>query len=106
MLRDRGELTAGDIATAFPKISRPAVSRHLRVLRESGLVSARQEGRKWIYRLEPRALANLYRGWLESFASVWEASLQRLKARVEADQSERHTRRQRKRPSRNPHPRE
>lgn len=106
MLRDRGELTAGDIATAFPRISRPAVSRHLRVLREAGLVSARQKGREWIYRLEPRALANLYRGWLESFASMWEASLQRLKARVEADQPERHTRRQRKKPSRKPHPRE
>lgn len=107
LLRDRGDLTAGDIAAAFPHISRPAVSRHLRVLRTARLVTARQAGREWIYRLEPAALEALYRGWLESFAPIWEASLQRLKARVESGTTgERQTRRQRKQPSRKPRPRE
>jgi DNA-binding transcriptional ArsR family regulator len=45
-----------DIAAAMP-VSRPAVSQHLRVLRESGLASERREGRRRLYRLEPAGLA-------------------------------------------------
>jgi DNA-binding transcriptional ArsR family regulator len=57
MLRDR-TATAGAIAGAFP-VSRPAVSRHLRVLREAGLVCDVQCGREREYRLEVGALAEL-----------------------------------------------
>ena len=88
VLRDRGERTAGELAAAFPAISRPAVSRHLRVLREAGIVAARQSGREWIYDLRAEALAEVYRGWLESFAPMWESALQRLKERVEAGDAE------------------
>ncbi|ANW22329.1 metalloregulator ArsR/SmtB family transcription factor [Streptomyces clavuligerus] len=51
-------LTAGEIARHFP-ISRPAISRHLRVLRESGLVRDELAGTRRLYRLEPAALAEL-----------------------------------------------
>nr|WP_006345105.1 metalloregulator ArsR/SmtB family transcription factor [Streptomyces sp. SID5473]EIF94020.1 transcriptional regulator [Streptomyces tsukubensis NRRL18488] len=51
-------LTAGEIARHFP-ISRPAISRHLRVLRESGLVHDELTGTRRLYRLDPAALAEL-----------------------------------------------
>ncbi|GAA4783552.1 metalloregulator ArsR/SmtB family transcription factor [Actinomycetospora chlora] len=60
-----GEVGAGEIAEAFP-ISRPAISRHLRVLRESGLVTSRVAGQHRIYALDRRPLAELD-AWLERF---------------------------------------
>lgn len=60
-----GELGAGEIASAFP-ISRPAVSRHLRVLRESGLVTSRVRGQERVYALDRAPLAELDR-WLDRF---------------------------------------
>jgi DNA-binding transcriptional ArsR family regulator len=83
LLRDRESMTAGEIAAHFPRVSRPAVSKHLGVLRAAKLVQAREEGREWHYRLDARPLAEMYRDWLESFAPAWEASLRRLKERVE-----------------------
>src|SRR5256885_6370756 len=53
-----GERTAGEIAEQFP-VSRPAVSRHLRVLRETGLVRVRGEGQRRVYTLETRPLEAL-----------------------------------------------
>ena len=84
LLRRHETRTAGEIALAFGEISRPAVSRHLRILREAGLVRATQEGREWHYRLEASALREVYAGWLARFAPLWERSLERLKRRVEA----------------------
>lgn len=83
ILRDRGSLPAGELAAAFPAISRPAVSRHLRVLRESGLVVATQSGREWRYALGEQAIAELHRSWDELFAPMWDRALQQLKSRVE-----------------------
>ncbi|PVZ10991.1 ArsR/SmtB family transcription factor [Actinomycetospora cinnamomea] len=60
-----GEVGAGEIAAAFP-ISRPAISRHLRVLREAGLVRSRVAGQQRIYALDRRPLAELD-AWLERF---------------------------------------
>lgn len=83
MLRD-APLGAGAIASAF-RVSRPAVSRHLRVLREAGLVVDEAQGRERIYRLElgPLAaveafLAELRRGP----AAVWERRLMALETEV------------------------
>jgi DNA-binding transcriptional ArsR family regulator len=90
LLRKRGVATAGEIAEAFPGISRPAVSRHLRVLRESGIVVAEQAGREWRYRIDARALASHYRDFFERFAPMWEDTLQRLKQQVEAAKEEEH----------------
>ncbi|MEJ2888908.1 ArsR/SmtB family transcription factor [Actinomycetospora aeridis] len=60
-----GEVGAGEIAEAFP-VSRPAISRHLRVLREAGLVTSRAAGQHRIYALDRRPLAELD-AWLERF---------------------------------------
>ncbi|MCH8065671.1 MAG: helix-turn-helix transcriptional regulator [Chloroflexi bacterium] len=74
LLRDRETLSAGEIAAQFPHISRAAVSKHLRVLRQSRLVKAREQGRQRLYRLDPLPLAALYHDWLGSFAPVLSVS--------------------------------
>ena len=63
------ELPAGDIAGAFA-VSRPAISRHLRVLREAGVLAARGDGQRRLYRLEPKALDELDQ-WIEKTRSFW-----------------------------------
>jgi len=73
LVRDR-EVPAGELADAFP-VSRPAVSRHLRVLREAGLVRERREGRLRLYRANPAPLAEL-REWLERY---WDDRLDALR---------------------------
>jgi DNA-binding transcriptional ArsR family regulator len=65
----RGELAAGELAERFP-VSRPAVSRHLRVLREAGLVRVRAEGKRRLYALDPAPLAELD-DWLEQYRDLW-----------------------------------
>ncbi|MBI5284647.1 MAG: winged helix-turn-helix transcriptional regulator [Chloroflexi bacterium] len=91
LLRRRETRTAGELAAAFPRISRPAVSRHLRVLREAGFVMAEEAGRERRYRLNAAALARMHRDWFARFTPLWEASLAQLKQRAEA--SERRTKR-------------
>lgn len=80
LVRDE-ELPAGEIASEF-EVTRPAVSQHLKVLREAGLVSERRDGTRRLYRARPEALAEL-RSFLEEF---WDTRLQRLKTEVELDQ--------------------
>src|SRR3954452_22542974 len=65
----RGELAAGELAERFA-VSRPAISRHLRVLREAGLVRVRTDGRRRLYALDPRPLADLD-DWLEQYRDLW-----------------------------------
>ena len=69
LVRSR-ERSVGDIAERLP-VSRPAVSQHLRVLREAGLVRDRREGTRRLYRVDPEGLAAA-RGYLERF---WDARL-------------------------------
>jgi DNA-binding transcriptional ArsR family regulator len=64
LVRDE-ELPAGTLAAQFD-VSRPAVSRHLRVLREAGLVVERRDGRQRLYRANPEPLAELRR-WLDDY---------------------------------------
>jgi DNA-binding transcriptional ArsR family regulator len=64
-----GEFAAGQLAERFP-VSRPAISRHLRVLREAGLVRVRTEGRRRLYVLDARPLAALDE-WLEPYRDLW-----------------------------------
>ena len=75
LLADR-ERSAGDIAREFP-VSRPAVSRHLRVLREHGLVRVREEAQRRVYALEPAPLAELD-AWLARYRSFWAQRLDAL----------------------------
>ncbi len=84
VLRDREMMTAGEIAGLFPRVSRVSVSKHLKVLREVRLVSARERGREWHYRLEWQRLAAI-EAWLQSFVPYWEESLARLKERAERE---------------------
>jgi DNA-binding transcriptional ArsR family regulator len=79
LVRD-GERAAGEIAGAFA-ISRPAVSRHLRVLREAGLVRERRDGRLRLYRADPAPLGEL-RSWLDAY---WSGRLAALKALAEEE---------------------
>ena len=83
LLRERGALRAGDLAAWFPQISRPAVSKHVRVLREAGLVVERPEGRERWYALNPVPLQEVF-DWLQFYESLWRDRLARLKEKVEA----------------------
>jgi DNA-binding transcriptional ArsR family regulator len=71
-LRD-GELSAGDLG-AHVRISQPSLSQHLRVLREAGLVAARRDGRRRLYRLEPAAL-RIVREWIAEYEAYWDDRL-------------------------------
>lgn len=63
-----GPLSVNRLAEAFP-VSRPAISKHLRYLREAGLVSEERQGRRRIYRLQAQALSEV-RGWVDGFAAA------------------------------------
>ena len=73
-----GPRPVGEIAAALP-VSRPAVSQHLRVLKEAGLVTERKEGTRRIYGVEQKAIADL-RVYFDSF---WEQALAGYKAAAE-----------------------
>lgn len=79
ILRDH-PATAGELANALP-IARPGVSRHLRVLREAGLVDVRQEAQRRIYTLRPAALAEVD-AWLEDYRALWRNRLDALHTEV------------------------
>jgi DNA-binding transcriptional ArsR family regulator len=72
--------TAGELADALP-IARPGVSRHLRVLREAGLVEVRQEAQRRIYTLRPEALVEVDE-WLESYRVLWQNRLDALHTEI------------------------
>jgi DNA-binding transcriptional ArsR family regulator len=79
----RGSQPAGQIAGAFP-ISRPAISKHLRLLRRAHLVREHREGRYRFYELNPEPLRAVH-SWIEQYRSFWTNSLSNLKAFVEAE---------------------
>jgi DNA-binding transcriptional ArsR family regulator len=79
----RGSQPAGEIAAAFP-ISRPAISKHLRLLRRAHLVREHREGRHRVYQLNPEALRAVD-SWLEHYRSFWTMNLSNLKTFVEAE---------------------
>jgi DNA-binding transcriptional ArsR family regulator len=80
LVRD-GELSAGEISTHFD-VTRPAVSQHLRVLKDAGLVVERRDGTRRMYRARPQGLADL-RSFLEDY---WGEGLQRLRFEAERDE--------------------
>jgi DNA-binding transcriptional ArsR family regulator len=82
-LRDT-ELSAGEIASRF-EVTRPAISQHLAVLRDAGLVNERREGTRRIYSARPEGLSEL-REFLEGF---WSDRLERLKLAAELEQQRR-----------------
>src|ERR687898_3137209 len=87
LVRD-GELSAGEIASHFD-VTRPAVSQHLNVLKEAGLVSERRNGTRRLYRARPEGLADL-KAFLEDF---WNVRLDALKREAEEEEKKKHGRR-------------
>jgi DNA-binding transcriptional ArsR family regulator len=73
-----GPRAVGEIARGMP-VSRPAVSQHLKVLKEAGLVTDRADGTRRVYYLDPKGLAAL-RAWLDQF---WDQALTAFQAEVE-----------------------
>ena len=83
LLRE-GERPAGELVEALA-ISQPGVSKHLRLLREAGLVSARAEGQRRLYRLEPTGLAQL-EAWLTPYRRFWAERFAALEDHLEREQ--------------------
>ncbi len=79
ILRDH-PATAGELADALP-IARPGVSRHLRVLREAGLVDVRREAQRRIYSLRPEPLAEVD-AWLGDYRALWQSRLDALHTEI------------------------
>jgi DNA-binding transcriptional ArsR family regulator len=78
-----GSRPAGQIARAFP-VSRPAISKHLRLLRRAHLVRERREGRHRFYQLNPKPLKAVD-SWLEQYRVFWRGNLASLKNFVETE---------------------
>jgi len=76
-----GESPFGDLADQF-EMSRPAVSQHLKVLREAGLVAVRKDAQRRIYRLNPEGLGELDR-WLDRVKRFWGPRLDDLERALE-----------------------
>jgi DNA-binding transcriptional ArsR family regulator len=86
LVRD-GELSAGEIASHFD-VTRPAISQHLNVLKEAGLVTERRNGTRRLYLARPEGLAEL-KGFLEEF---WDLRLDALKREAEKEEKKKHGR--------------
>jgi DNA-binding transcriptional ArsR family regulator len=87
LVRD-DELSAGEIASHFD-VTRPAVSQHLNVLKEAGLVSERRNGTRRLYRARPEGFVEI-KDFLEEF---WDVRLEALKREAEKEERKKHGRR-------------
>jgi DNA-binding transcriptional ArsR family regulator len=82
LLLDRGELPVGEVVTAL-EIGQPAVSKHLRILREAGLVEVRADGRRRLYRACPEPLRAIDE-WLIPYRRAWTHRLDAIGDRLDA----------------------
>jgi DNA-binding transcriptional ArsR family regulator len=80
LLRE-GELPVGELAARL-RMSQPAASKHLKVLREAGLVDVRVDAQRRLYRIQPGPLAELD-AWLAPYRTLWNASLDRLEEHLD-----------------------
>jgi len=78
-LLSRRERAAGELGRAFPQVSQPGMSRHLRILRETGLVRVRKQDRHRVYSLHWEGLAPV-EAWIAKYRGFWEAELDSLEA--------------------------
>src|SRR5256885_538212 len=81
LLRD-GERPVGDLVDSL-RLTQPAVSKHLRVLRDAGLVEVRPDAQRRLYRLRPEPLAELD-AWLEPYRRLWRTSLDQLERHLDS----------------------
>lgn len=79
-----GERPAGALVAAFPSLTQPSISRHLKVLRDVGLVGVRAEAQRRVYVLEPRGLAEVD-VWLERYRRYWSDHLDALERHLGDD---------------------
>jgi len=82
-LLTRRERAAGELGRAFPQISQPGMSRHLRVLREAGLVRVRRERQHRFYSLRTERLAEVD-AWISKYRGFWETELDSLESYLES----------------------
>ena len=80
------ERPVGDIAKSL-RLEQPSVSKHLRVLKDVGLVHARREGRRMLYRTNVEAIRPLHE-WTSTFERYWAQQLNRIKMRAERTEKE------------------
>jgi DNA-binding transcriptional ArsR family regulator len=78
-----GERSAGDLVTAL-RMSQPAVSKHLKVLREAGFAEVRIDAQRRLYRLRPEPLAEMD-AWLEPFRRFWAMKLDKLERYLDTE---------------------
>lgn len=78
-----GPRSVGEVAHGLP-VSRPAVSQHLKILKEAGLVTGHADGTRRVYQIDPKGLGQI-RAWFDQF---WEGVLLAFKAEVERDEEE------------------
>lgn len=88
----KGERPAGDLVKAFPRLTQPAVSRHLRVLREAGLVEVRPRAQQRIYTLRPESMRELDE-WIARYRRFWPEKLDALARHLDRTQGKRKDRR-------------
>ena len=82
VLLAKGERSAGELVDAFPRLTQPAVSRHLRVLREARLVDVRPHAQQRIYKLRPEKLRELDR-WVSIYRPFWSERLDALEEHLD-----------------------
>lgn len=93
-LLSRRERTAGELGSVFPAVSQPGMSRHLRVLREAGLVRVRRDRRHRIYSLRSEGLAAVD-SWISKYRGFWSTELDSLETFL--DEQARRSRKARRR---------
>lgn len=79
LLAERGTLTVSQLAAEFPDLVPSGISKHLMGLRAAGLVTATQQGRQRLYRLDADAMADALAPWLAKYEPYWSAALERLR---------------------------
>jgi DNA-binding transcriptional ArsR family regulator len=84
LLAERGPLTVGQLAAEFPDLVSSGISKHLMGLRAAGLVSATEQGRQRLYRIDADTLSDALAPWLARYEPYWSAALERLRELAEA----------------------
>ncbi|MGE5589824.1 MAG: ArsR/SmtB family transcription factor [Bacillota bacterium] len=87
LLAQREVMTVTELAAQFPSLVRSGISKHLMALRQADLVYATRQGREQHYRVNPRAMRELLRPWVEKYEKYWDDRLGRLRDVAEARES-------------------
>jgi DNA-binding transcriptional ArsR family regulator len=86
LLAERGTLTVSQLAAEFPDLVASGISKHLMVLRAAGLVTATQQGRERLYRIDADGLAHALAPWLAKYEPYWSDALERLRDLAEGEE--------------------